>query len=83
MKIIRKKGQPCALEHILSLKNYERMEPTSLLEMSLWKEQRSNDGTERQALDEGECLCVCGSDVVISNVVEFLYIHMGPPNATH
>ena len=67
--------------------NYERMEPKSLLEMSLWKGQLqhewSNDGTERQALDRGECLYVCGSDVVISNVVEFLYIHMGPPNATH
>ncbi|CAJ1948405.1 unnamed protein product [Cylindrotheca closterium] len=55
---------------------FRDMEVTSILEMVLWKKQlkggRNNDGTKRQALDREECRCVCGSDVVIPSVVEFL-----------
>ncbi|CAJ1954705.1 unnamed protein product [Cylindrotheca closterium] len=57
------------------LKKYENVEATSILEMTLWKRHlkrgRSNDGTKRQALDREECRCVCGSDVVIPNVIQF------------
>eukprot|EP00526_Cylindrotheca_closterium_P014623 CAMPEP_0113641458 /NCGR_PEP_ID=MMETSP0017_2-20120614/21763_1 /TAXON_ID=2856 /ORGANISM="Cylindrotheca closterium" /LENGTH=277 /DNA_ID=CAMNT_0000552799 /DNA_START=527 /DNA_END=1360 /DNA_ORIENTATION=- /assembly_acc=CAM_ASM_000147 len=57
---------------------YEIVEATSILEMALWKEKLksgwSNNGAKRQPLDRGECRCVCGSDVVIPNVVQFLGI---------
>jgi len=60
-----------------SMRNYEKRESTSILEIALWKEKlksgRSNDGSKRQALDRGECRCLCGSDIVIPNVTPFLW----------
>eukprot|EP00526_Cylindrotheca_closterium_P027544 CAMPEP_0113632978 /NCGR_PEP_ID=MMETSP0017_2-20120614/17150_1 /TAXON_ID=2856 /ORGANISM="Cylindrotheca closterium" /LENGTH=42 /DNA_ID=CAMNT_0000543573 /DNA_START=42 /DNA_END=166 /DNA_ORIENTATION=+ /assembly_acc=CAM_ASM_000147 len=41
------------------MKQYENVEATSILEMTLWKGELkrgwSNGGTKRQALDRGEC----------------------------
>ncbi|CAJ1948583.1 unnamed protein product [Cylindrotheca closterium] len=62
--------------------HYRFMEITSIFEMALWKGRLkgicSNDGAKRQALEREECRCVCGSHIVIPNVVQFLEI----PRAT-
>eukprot|EP00526_Cylindrotheca_closterium_P018735 CAMPEP_0113642524 /NCGR_PEP_ID=MMETSP0017_2-20120614/22342_1 /TAXON_ID=2856 /ORGANISM="Cylindrotheca closterium" /LENGTH=363 /DNA_ID=CAMNT_0000553957 /DNA_START=272 /DNA_END=1363 /DNA_ORIENTATION=- /assembly_acc=CAM_ASM_000147 len=64
-----------------SFAQYETMAAPSILEMALWKREiesgRSNNGAKRQALDRGECRCVCGSNVVIPEVIQFLDI-VGP-----
>lgn len=59
-----------------ALEHYESVKSTSILEMALWKSKlnsgRMSNGSKRQALDRGECRCVCGSDIVIPNVISFL-----------
>mmetsp|Transcript_24727 Transcript_24727/g.60749 ORF Transcript_24727/g.60749 Transcript_24727/m.60749 type:complete len:373 (+) Transcript_24727:488-1606(+) len=64
-----------------TFEEYQKLEVTSILEMALWKMKlkcgRSDDGTKRLAVDRGDCRCVCGSEIVIPNVVTFLDIHMG------
>mmetsp|Transcript_4266 Transcript_4266/g.9978 ORF Transcript_4266/g.9978 Transcript_4266/m.9978 type:complete len:109 (+) Transcript_4266:205-531(+) len=59
------------------LRQYENVESISTLEMALWKMEFkrgwNNDG-KRQALDRGECRCVCGSNIVIPSVAMFLGI---------
>jgi len=61
-----------------AFEDYQELEVTSILEMALWKMKlkcgRSDDGSKRQAMDRGECQCLCGSDIVIPNVAMFLGI---------
>ncbi|CAJ1948403.1 unnamed protein product [Cylindrotheca closterium] len=58
------------------LAHYKCKEDTSILEMTLWKGQLkgewSSDGGKQQPLSREECRYVCGSDIVIPNVVAFL-----------
>ena len=58
--------------------HYNGMEAISILEMVLWKGELkrgwSNDGAQRQTVDQGELRCVCGSGVVIQHAVQFLGI---------
>ncbi|CAJ1948559.1 unnamed protein product [Cylindrotheca closterium] len=55
---------------------YEGMEATSILEMTLWKgkvnHEWSNDGSNRRALEREESRFVCGSSIVMPSVMMFL-----------
>ncbi|CAJ1945968.1 unnamed protein product [Cylindrotheca closterium] len=56
---------------------YQKLEITCIVEMALWKgkidHECINDGPERQFMDREEFRYICGSDVVIPNVVKFLH----------
>jgi len=62
---------------------YYNAETTSILEVALWKRKIesgwSTNGGKRRALDREECLRVCGSNIVIPNVVMFLDLSVPTP----
>ncbi|CAJ1954139.1 unnamed protein product [Cylindrotheca closterium] len=73
---------PLCTEAYAAFARYEAMEATSILEMTLWKGKltsgwSNHDTTKRQALDRDSCRVVCGSDVILPRIVQFLDIPMG------
>lgn len=62
-----------------TLEQYENVEAISLLGLALWKGKLksgwSSDASKRRALlERGECRCVCGSDIVVPNVIAILLV---------
>eukprot|EP00526_Cylindrotheca_closterium_P014334 CAMPEP_0113642254 /NCGR_PEP_ID=MMETSP0017_2-20120614/22196_1 /TAXON_ID=2856 /ORGANISM="Cylindrotheca closterium" /LENGTH=348 /DNA_ID=CAMNT_0000553665 /DNA_START=345 /DNA_END=1391 /DNA_ORIENTATION=+ /assembly_acc=CAM_ASM_000147 len=73
----KKRRSTLWMEACSTFAQYENVEALSILEMALWKreiEYESSNNGGGQALDREECRCVCGSNVVILNVVQFLDI---------
>lgn len=57
---------------MISIGYYRRIEATSLLELSLCK-KKMDEMKNKEESDRDACGCKCGSDVVIENVILYLW----------